>query len=269
MKCKDVEINGQKIAFCESDGTGQPILFVHGNSMSARCFTQQFESPLGERFRCIALDLPGHGASAPAVSPETTCTLPGYAALVADFARQLAIEEALLVGWSLGGHVLLEAGPLLPSAKGMLIFGTPPVGNPIAADAFLPNPIIQLLFKNHVNKEEASAVVSAFFRQGNDIPLLFTEDLLRTDGKAREALAQSLAAGLYSDEVEIAARLTVPLAILHGDQDALVSLSYLQKLTLPTLWQGKIHLITDAGHAPQWEQPEQFNRLLERFAEGV
>jgi pimeloyl-ACP methyl ester carboxylesterase len=43
----------------------------------------------------------------------------------------------------------------------------------------------------------------------------------------------------------------------------LVSLDYIKGLTMPTLWRGAPQVITDAGHAPQWEQPEQFNALLE------
>jgi len=47
-----------------------------------RCFTRQWGSPLAERYRLLALDLPGHGSSEPARDPCTGYTLPAYAALV-------------------------------------------------------------------------------------------------------------------------------------------------------------------------------------------
>jgi pimeloyl-ACP methyl ester carboxylesterase len=36
---------------------------------------------------------------------------------------------------------------------------------------------------------------------------------------------------------------------------------------MPNLWRGEIQVITGAGHTPQWEQPESFNRLLREFIE--
>jgi len=45
----------------------------------------------------------------------------------------------------------------------------------------------------------------------------------------------------------------------------LVSLSYLQQLTIPALWRGRVQLIPAAGHAPHWETPSEFASLLEQF----
>ena len=38
MAHKEVVINGQKLAYYESDGINNPVLFIHGNSMSGLCF---------------------------------------------------------------------------------------------------------------------------------------------------------------------------------------------------------------------------------------
>ena len=73
--------------------------------------------------------------------------------------------------------------------------------------------------------------------------------------------------GNYSDEVnvEVVADLNKPLAIVQGEQDYLLNLSYLKGISIPTLWQGKIQVILDTGHAPHWAQPERFNSLLMKF----
>ena len=60
-----------------------------------------------------------------------------------------------------------------------------------------------------------------------------------------------------------------PLAIFHGKEEQLVNEIYLRKLTIPTLWRGDIQIISAAGHAPQWEQPEEFNGLLDAFMTDV
>ena len=59
-----------------------------------------------------------------------------------------------------------------------------------------------------------------------------------------------------------------PLAIFHGEQDQLLQAGYFEKLNIPTLWKGKVHLI-NSGHCPQIENPEEFNRLLAEFMEDV
>ena len=43
---------------------------------------------------------------------------------------------------------------------------------------------------------------------------------------------------------------------------------YISGLKMPTLWRGAIQFIPDAGHTPNWEQPEAFNALLEAFIQG-
>ena len=265
MHHKELELNGQRIAYYESGGKGQPVLFVHGNSMSGLCFLKQLESPLGERYRLVALDLPGHGESGPAPDSKSSYTLPGYAVVVAEFAKRLGIDDAALVGWSLGGHVLLEASGKLPDSSGLMIFGTPPAGKPMAADTFIPNPLFPLMFKSDLSDEEVVAVTTGFFKPGTQIPSFFYEDMRRTNGRARETLGLSVGEGKYTDEVTIVANLKKPLAIVHGENDTLVNLTYLKDLCIPNLWQSEIQIVPDAGHTPQWEQPERFNRLLMKF----
>lgn len=269
MDHKLIEINGQLLAYCESAGQGQPVLFLHGNSMSSLCFERQIKSPLGERYRLVALDLPGHGRSSPAADPHSAYSLPAYAELVSQFAQRLGLEHAVLVGWSLGGHILLEALVRLSKAAGLMIFATPPVGKPMAAEAFLPHPIIPLLFTRDLSAAEANVVTATFLGSGSPVPQFFSQDLQRTDGRAREALGYSIGHGDYVDEISIVADFNRPLAIVHGDMDQLVNLSYIQSLTIPTLWQGAIQIIPEAGHAPHWEQADRFNQLLLAFIESL
>jgi pimeloyl-ACP methyl ester carboxylesterase len=44
-----------------------------------------------------------------------------------------------------------------------------------------------------------------------------------------------------------------------------VSLAYLRGVAMPTLWRGEVQVIPGAGHAPQWEQSQTFNALLNEF----
>ena len=45
------------------NATGKPIVFIHGFSQSALCWSRQLNSPLAATFRLVAMDLRGHGLS--------------------------------------------------------------------------------------------------------------------------------------------------------------------------------------------------------------
>jgi pimeloyl-ACP methyl ester carboxylesterase len=214
------------------------------------------------------LDLPGHGRSADAADPSTY-SLPGYAGVLRAFAKAQGFEDAVFVGWSLGGHIVLEAAPDLPRATGFVIFGTPPLAFPPAMEqAFLPHPAMASAFSPEMTKEQAEAYVAAFFKPGYfDVPATFLEDVLRTDGRARAGLAASIRPNGYRDEIAVVGQLTRPLAVLHGADEQLVNGAYFATLSMPTLWRGAVQRIADAGHAPHWEQADAFNALIGAFAE--
>ena len=265
-----IEAGGQQIACQQSTGTGRPVVFVHGNSSSARTWDPLLTGPFGARFRCLALDLPGHGDS-PAAADQAAYSLPGYAVVLAEVAAALGAADAVFVGWSLGGHIALEAAPAMPAAAGFAIFGTPPVASAEQmAEAFLPNPAMNVGFTAVVSSDEARSFAASFVAPGSALSLdPFVADILATDGNARASLLASIGAGQFADEVAIVAELRQPLAILQGDGEQLVNLGYLRTLTAPTLWRGEIQLIPGAGHAPQQEVPAEFAALLAEFITDI
>jgi pimeloyl-ACP methyl ester carboxylesterase len=59
-----------------------------------------------------------------------------------------------------------------------------------------------------------------------------------------------------------------PLAVLHGENEQLVSLDYLRSLNMPALWRGAVQVVPDAGHALHWEAPQKFAELVQDFTAG-
>lgn len=271
MQIQTIDTTSGRIACRHSAGSGPTIVILHGNSASSRAFTPQIESALGDKYRILVPDLPGHGDSDDAADPAGTYNLPGYAAVLHEIVARLDAADAVFVGWSLGGHILLEAAPELAQARGFAIFGTPPISFPPAMDqAFLPTPAMAYTFQPDLNEEQARAYVAAAFRPGvTDLPAEMVADVLRTDGRARGQLATSIRPGGFRDEVAVAANLKQPLAVLHGAEEQLVNGAYFDTLTMPTLWRGSVQVIDDAGHLPQWEQAERFNALLDQFVAEV
>jgi pimeloyl-ACP methyl ester carboxylesterase len=261
-------VGSQAISLVDSEGHGPPIVLIHGNSSSADAFLPQFASALAEDFRLVAIDLPGHGDSDPAANPVSTYSLPGYAAILCECVENLRLRNAVIVGWSLGGHIALEASPRLHTAAGFMIFGAPPLSfPPDTSQAFLANPAVNFLFQAELSDADIECFARAHVRSGAQVPRNFVADIKRTHRHARVSLGASISTVGFADEIEIVKVMHQPLAVLHGADEGLVNGAYLQGVPMPSLWRGQIQIIEDAGHAPQWEQPGEFNRLLREFAQ--
>lgn len=267
MPTDHLTIDHQLVACTTSPGDGLAVLLIHGNSSSSRTFQPQLDSELGRKHRLIAIDLPGFGASQPITDAENGLGIQGYGRLVVKIVAALGLDAVVLIGWSLGGHVALEAAEDIPGCKGVLIYGTPPLAfPPDMGAAFLPNPAMAAAFNPQLTEAEMRGFVDAFFAPGYTTPDdRFMADIRRSDGRARAAIAASIRPGGYKDEVQVAANLRVPLAVVHGAQEQLVSGAYFAAISMPTLWRGAVQVIEGAGHAPHWETPDAFNALLADF----
>jgi pimeloyl-ACP methyl ester carboxylesterase len=86
--------------------SGQPVLFVHGNVSSA-LFWQPVMLALPEGYRPLAVDLRGFGDTDPG-PVDATRGLGDYADDLAALLEALELTSVHLVGWSMGGGVLLQ-----------------------------------------------------------------------------------------------------------------------------------------------------------------
>lgn len=269
MEKHTIDFQGDSIAVQISPGDGPSIVMIHGNSASSRAFKHQLEGDFGATYRVIAFDLPGHGESDSASDPATY-SLPGYVQITRAVATAFNALDGVYLGWSLGGHVVLEGVPDLPEAAGFAIFGTPPLGIPLEMEqAFKPHPTNGMLYAPDLNDEQAKTFADSFFRPGITAPAQFLDDIKQTDGQARANFGLSVQNGRFRDEQAVVQAMEQPLLILHGVEEQLVSGDYITGQTLPTLWRGAVQMIDGAGHAPQWEAPSAFNAVLGAFVDEV
>ena len=94
-------------------GDGPPVVFIHGANTSGASWAALAGRLAG--FRCILLDRPGTGLSAPIVPPIDADRLPGFAeSLVVDVLDGLGVPSAHLVATSFGGYVALRTAAAHP-----------------------------------------------------------------------------------------------------------------------------------------------------------
>jgi pimeloyl-ACP methyl ester carboxylesterase len=85
---------------------GEPVVFVHGN-VSSSVFWQHAMLRLPDRFRPVAVDLRGFGGT-DTLPVDATRGVRDYADDVAGLLDTLGLDGAHLVGWSMGGAVVLQ-----------------------------------------------------------------------------------------------------------------------------------------------------------------
>jgi pimeloyl-ACP methyl ester carboxylesterase len=88
-------------------------------------------------------------------------------------------------------------------------------------------------------------------------------------GFLRATVMRSMMRGDGADQRRTVETASVPVAIVNGSGDPITRASYLASLETASLWEGKTHTVSGAGHAPFWETPNVFNGLLHRFLEHV
>jgi len=120
---KFMEIDGQKLHYLDTGGTGPVLVMIHGLGGTLRNYTYALTDKLSGEFRIIAVDRPGAGYS---VRPDDApAKLSAQAATLAKFIRALGLKQPLLVGHSLGGALSLAIALDHPDCVGALALIAP------------------------------------------------------------------------------------------------------------------------------------------------
>src|SRR5436305_6682030 len=121
---RDIVADGIRIHVGEA-GEGPALMLLHG--LTATHFTWEHTIPaFADRWRVIAPDLPGHGRSE---KPDAPYTIDFYAGVIRSLARALDVDEALVVGNSLGGQIAVELGLAYPRFTRALALAAPAGGS--------------------------------------------------------------------------------------------------------------------------------------------
>ncbi|KAF2400520.1 alpha/beta hydrolase fold protein [Trichodelitschia bisporula] len=252
-------------------GSGSPaVLLIHGNSSCKKIFRHIINSSISNTHQIIAFDLPGHGDSSNAPNLEADYTQPAYADAAVQLLDKLEVKEAVVVGWSLGGHIGMEMIPIFPGLKGLVITGTPPVdlGELDLGFKFGPGGWRDAMAAKEVLSPEE---IEGFAHGSADPPYedWMKEAVVRTDGRARSIMFHGFGKGECSSQRELMKQSDVPIAVVNGADEPFVNLDWVKKIEYKNLWKGKTVELEGGLHAPFWGQPDRYVEILEEFLKDV
>ncbi|HEV7615275.1 MAG TPA: alpha/beta hydrolase, partial [Solirubrobacterales bacterium] len=255
-----VELPGASVNYVEI-GEGEPIVFVHGISGSWQNWLENLPH-FGRGRRAIALDLPGFGASP---MPSWQIDMPAYGRLLHDFCEKLGIENATIVGNSMGGFIAVEAVTATPgrfnrlvlvSAAGIINTWSPEPRATATAWAWKHfGPGFADRGRQIVARPRAREMV---FRPFMRYPSRLRADLLleQLEGGLRQAegFEQSLRAVIGHDIRERFAEIELPTMVLAGLSDRVIpvaaAVSYHRRIP-----HSRLEIFERTGHVPQLERP--------------
>ncbi|MBC7714294.1 MAG: alpha/beta hydrolase [Rhizobacter sp.] len=259
---KNLSIDGTKLNFIEiNPDKPQTLLFIHGNSHSLETFSKQINSDLFKDYRLICVDLPGHGDS----SKNGNYSLKNFAHIMNQFIQVLELNETIIVGHSMGGHVAINLLRYY-TPSGLFLFGTPPLKNPFDPNAFLVNANSKALVQNESTLIEIETLMAEMNYNGEDMARGIV-DYLRTDKSLRTEIFSDIINGVNENEVALIKSFQGPVIFLLATSDGLINNEYIlnefqttENLTLVEM---------PAGHSAHIEAGELFNELLADFSKNV
>ena len=238
----------------------QTLVFIHGNSHSLKTFKGQIISSLFKDYRMLFIDLPGHGDSERL--PKYSLTI--IADILVSFLKKLELQNIILIGHSLGGHVAINMLESL-TPKAIFLYGTPPLNNPFVSESFLANANAVALHKNIPDDEEIYTLMTEM--KYDDFSMLdHFNDFRKTDTKFRTEILEDVINSQHLNEIKIIDTFVGQVSILLARQDSLINNSYIENL----LSFKKIDtVVIEAGHSPHVEAPLEFNTILLKFIQKV
>jgi pimeloyl-ACP methyl ester carboxylesterase/CRP-like cAMP-binding protein len=266
--------NQQIHAVEEGQPNRQVALLIHGWSSSWYAMSPLI-GLMSQRFRAIAVDLPGYGASPP--FPERV-TIPAYTDLLADFAERVTDGPVVLVGHSMGGMISLTMALRYPELVERMVLIGPTISGRLSQYINLFISPITILERFGLG----SLIVSAFERAMVGIsdrlmrPASFAErsgitreEHLRLQADVRRPGQGRVRAECFfaMRENDLSGRLSevqAPALVLWGAEDNTVPLR--DAGVVADEWpDADLRIIPKAGHWPHFETPDTVRRQVASY----
>ncbi len=271
-----VMAGGINTRFWAAGDKGTAVILLHLGGGSVEDWVHNINA-LAQRHRVYAIDLVGAGRSDKPKLPSNWKDFSDYTAqFISDFMETQHLERASLVGNCISGYLSLYFTLRFPDKLEKLVlvtswgFGS---DTPLIF-RFIKLPIIGELIMRPNRRLTARVWKSMVYD-----PALITDEMVEMyyqmaslPGAAKSALTMLRAVedfrGIRADITRYLTdnlpTITAPTLIIWGQQDSYrpVAHAHVAKEKIPN---SELHILDPCGHLPQFERPEEFNKLVLEF----
>ena len=251
--------NGIALSYVElGNPNGRPLLLLHGFTDTSRSWS--LIAPYLSDYRLLIPDQRGHGA---ADAPACCFSSHVYADDALQFMDSLKIKRAAILGHSMGSFTAITMASEYPDRVSEIVL--------VGSTALAPVQRGDWLFSNATGVKFPLDPTSVFMRewhpanQPTPIDPAFAEEAMKEilaippqtwRGVMRELAA--VPAGRHAADVR------ARVLILSGGKDPIFSSEHHQSL-VKAFPQADVHLLSDLGHNPIWERPEELGNIINAF----
>lgn len=258
-------------------GQGEPLVLIHGVGGHAEAWSRNLMR-LAQDFHVLAIDLMYHGYSQK--EPQDGKLIDHYAAQVIDLLDVIGTQKAYIEGESLGGWVCMWLGLHHPDRIHKLVLNT-------AAGVRFKEDEVQIDHEGGQNLLASRSIAAVQNPNPETIrsrlewlmasPDRVTDELvdirlkIYSDPATKQALTHvftnSFGEGTtrqYQLSEETVSSIDVPCLVLWSDKNPGQKVDAAERLH--SLIKGsELYVIKDAAHWPQWEQPEDHDRVVRNY----
>jgi pimeloyl-ACP methyl ester carboxylesterase len=279
---RDVLIHGHRLVYRisggEPGGERPVLLLVHGLGGSSATWRVVLPA-LARRYTVLAPDLPGHGESD---KPRQDYSLGAYANVLRDLMIALGVEQATVVGQSLGGGVAMQLAYQHPQrCERLVLVSSGGLGSEVSwilRALSLPGVeyLMPVLFPSLV-RDAGNALSRRLRSLGLRAPHLEEEwrtyvsltepgnrhSFVRTLRSVVDPSGQVVSA---HDRLYLASRL--PTLILWGRRDRMIPVEH-AAVAHEAIPGSRLVIFEDSGHFVHAEEPERFVDVVTEFVDAT
>ncbi len=262
---QQIRINGTVYRYLDI-GEGPILLFAHGLFLDGQAFRAQY-SELSQSYRCIVVDMPGHGQSSYSPSGWTLDTIADDLALMI---QELFHRPVTFIGQSQGGMTGIRLAARFPQLiSKMVLMGTSAREEPEHRMAEWQHRCDILLSGTQQQRRQLFAGLQQALnspRWLEQSPQQAGEEqqlMLQQDPQAM-ALAVSAAVFTRGDIRSLLTDINVPVLVICGEDDKATPPELSMEIA-DALASGEWVLLPETGHHPMLESAAQVTGLIRQF----
>lgn len=259
-----LEHDGYRTRYLHSGSPDKPtLLMLHGITGHAEAYVRNFRSHR-EHFSCWAIDFIGHGYSS---KPEHPLEIDHYIDQVLSFLDEIGVQKAAITGESLGGWVAAAMGARHHDRVERIVLNTMAgtMANPHVMERLLT---LSTEAANDPSWERVKARLEWLMADPDQV----TDDLIRTRQaifqQADWKMASTMNMALQDPDIRRRNMLTdddlraiaVPALVIWTTKDPSGPVDEGRRIA-DLIPNARLAVIEEAGHWPQYEQTETFDRI--------
>lgn len=253
---------GQESIYWESQGEGEPVVFLNGILMSVDSWKLQ-TLEIAKQHRCLLHDFRGQLRSS---RPGQPWTLETHAADLEALLDHLEIDQCHIVGTSYGGEVGMVFAAAWPErVRSLAVIASVSEVGADTRRAVLEWRRAALEAPGTLYRTMLPTTFSSAFIEANpQLIRLGEERLSRCDNYFFAAFAGLIDAFLQLDITPRLGSIACPALVIAGEKDRLKPPRY-SRIIADGIGDADLRVVPGAGHAVVLEQPENINAALLAF----